>query len=117
MVYGDATSEGVLHLTHPEQAELAVVALPEAAITTMAVRALKRMAPNLPVVARVHRGQDIPRVRDAGADAVIHAEFEAGTEMIRQGLDRLGFPDRQVDHYIEQVRQHRYRQERRAAVT
>jgi hypothetical protein len=77
----------------------------------MAVRLLKRLAPDVPVVARVHRGVDIPKMRAAGADAVIHAEFEAGTEMIRQGLDRLGFPDPEVDAYIEQVRQHRYRNE------
>ncbi len=111
VVYGDATAEGVLAQAAPGQAELAVVALPEAAITEMAVRLLKQMAPNLPVVARVHRGIDIPRLRAAGADAVIHAEFEAGTEMMRQGLDRLGFPDAEVDAYIESVRQHRYRQE------
>jgi CPA2 family monovalent cation:H+ antiporter-2 len=109
-VYGDATSEVVLKYAHPERAELAVVALPEAAMTEMAVRLLKRVAPELPVVARVHRGVDIPRVRAAGADAVIHAEFEAGVEMIRQGLDRLGIPDPRVDAYLEGVRQHRYRQ-------
>lgn len=110
VLYGDATSEVVLKQAHPEQAELAVVALPEAATTEMAVCALKRLAPHLPIVARVHRGIDIPRIREAGADAVIHAEFEAGTEMIRQGLDRLGFPDPQVDDYIEQVREIRYRE-------
>jgi CPA2 family monovalent cation:H+ antiporter-2 len=111
VVYGDVTSEQVLKQTHPERAELAIVALPEAAITQMSVRLLKRLAPKVPVVARVHRGVDIPRVRAAGADAVIHAEFEAGMEMVRQGLDRLGFPDPTVDAYIEQVRQHRYREE------
>lgn len=111
VVYGDATSEIVLEKAGPEQAELAIVALPEAATTEMVVRCLKEIAPNLPVVARVHRGQDIPRMRAAGADAVIHAEFEAGTEMIRQGLDRLGFSDPEVDSYIEGVRQHRYREE------
>ncbi|HTE20601.1 MAG TPA: cation:proton antiporter [Armatimonadota bacterium] len=110
IVYGDATSAVVLKQARPEQAELAVVALPEAAMTQMAVRALKGLAPGLPVVARVHRGVDIPKVREAGADAVIHEEFEAGTEMIRQGLDRLGFPDRQVDTYLEGIRQVRYRQ-------
>jgi hypothetical protein len=31
--------------------------------------------------------------------------------MIRQGLERLGFPDEEVDHYIEEVRQRRYRQD------
>lgn len=110
-IFGDVTSETVLEQTHPEKVELAIVALPEAATSEMVVRLLKRLAPTLPVVVRVHRGFDIPILRSAGADAVIHAEFEAGTEMIRQGLDRLGFPDLEVDTYIERVRQHRYRQE------
>jgi hypothetical protein len=52
-------------------------------------------------------------MRAAGADAVVHAEFEAGAEMIRQTLDCLGFPDPEVDGYIDGVRQHRYRQEAR----
>jgi CPA2 family monovalent cation:H+ antiporter-2 len=111
VVYGDVTSETVLEKAKPESADLAVVALPEAATTEMAVRLLKKMAPGLRVVARVHRGNDIPLIRKAGADAVIHAEFEAGTEMIRQGLDRLGFADAEVDAYINEVRLHRYRQE------
>jgi hypothetical protein len=51
------------------------------------------------------------RSAQRGADAVIHPEFAVGTEMIRQGLDRPGFPDAEVDSYIEMVRQHRYRQE------
>ncbi|HVK02673.1 MAG TPA: cation:proton antiporter, partial [Armatimonadaceae bacterium] len=110
-IYGDATSETVLAKAYPHQAELAVLTLPDVASTEMSLRVLKQMAPGLPVVARVHRGIDIPRIRQAGADAVIHAEFEAGTEMIRQGLDRLGIPDTEVDAYIEDVRQHRYRQE------
>jgi CPA2 family monovalent cation:H+ antiporter-2 len=112
VVYGDATSEEVLKQARPAGAELAVVALPEAAATQMAVRLLKRLAPELPVVARVHRGVDIPRVREAGADAVVYAEFEAGMEMVRQSLDRLGFPDPEVDQYISEVRQVRYRDER-----
>lgn len=110
-IFGDVTSETVLEQTHPENMEMAIVALPEAATSEMTVRLLKRLVPTLPVVVRVHRGYDIPVLRSAGADAVIHAEFEAGTEMIRQGLDRLGFPDAEVDSYIEMVRQHRYRQE------
>jgi monovalent cation:H+ antiporter-2, CPA2 family len=111
VLFGDASSQTVLEQADLGAMELAVVALPEADTTEMTVRALKRMAPSLPVVARVHRGIDIPRLRNAGADAVIHAEFEAGTEMIRQSLDRLRFADKEVDTYIEEVRQHRYRQE------
>jgi CPA2 family monovalent cation:H+ antiporter-2 len=111
VIYGDASSETVLERTEPQHLELAVVALPEAAITEMAVRTLKRLAPGLPVIARVHRGMDIPAVRQAGADAVIHAEFEAGTEIIRQALDRLGFAGLEVNAYIERIREYHYRQE------
>ncbi len=111
VLYGDVTSETVLEQATPRDVELAVIALPEAATTEMALRLLKQMAPELPVVVRVHRGDDIPRMRKAGADAVIHAEFEAGTEMIRQGLDRLGFPDSEVETYLDRVRLHRYREE------
>lgn len=110
-LYGDASSETVLAQTSPARLSLAVVALPEAGATEMAVRALKRLAPSLPVIARVHRGPDIPRLRAAGADAVIHAEFEAGTEMIRQTLDRLRVADGATDAYLDGIRQHRYREE------
>jgi CPA2 family monovalent cation:H+ antiporter-2 len=111
VVYGDGTSEAVLKIARPQKADLAVVALPEASSTEMVVRALKEMAPSIRVVARVHRGDDIPRMRAAGADSVIHAQFEAGVEVIRQGLDFLRFPDDEVDAYIEGVRQYRYREE------
>jgi CPA2 family monovalent cation:H+ antiporter-2 len=114
VLFGDVTSDTVMEQARPRSAKLAIVALPEAATTEIAVRLLKKMAPSLTVVARVHRGNDIPRIRKAGADAVIHAEFEAGTEMIRQGLDRLGFADGEVDTYIDQVRLHRYREEEEA---
>lgn len=108
-IYGDASSATVLAHLEPEHKDMAVVALPEAVVTEVAVRTLKRLSPDLVVIARVHRGEHIPSLRRAGADAVIHAEFEAGTEMIRQALDRLGFADSEVDNYIENVRQHRYR--------
>ncbi len=110
-LYGDATSPSVLERAEPRCVQLAVVALPEADATEMAVRALREIAPQLPVLARVHRGTDIPRMRRAGAEAVIYAEFEAGTEMIRQTLDRLGFADPEVDEYLQGVRLERYREE------
>jgi CPA2 family monovalent cation:H+ antiporter-2 len=109
VLYGDATSDVVLGETHPEQAILAVVALPEYEMAETVVRSIRKMAPDLDIVARVHRGEHIPQMRAAGATAVIHAEFEAGAEMIRQTLDRLGFADPDVDGYLEGVRQHRYR--------
>ena len=111
VIYGDGSSIDVLRHAHPAQSELAVVALPEASMTEMAVRNLRSLAPNLQIAARVRRGDDIKRMRDAGADVVIHGEFEAGAEMIRQSLDRLGLSLEEVDSYVEEVRAQRYREE------
>lgn len=110
-VYGDAASPTVLQQVVNEDLELAIIALPESSTTEMAIRTLRKLSPTLQIVVRVHGGLDIHRMRLAGADAVIHAEFEAGTEMIRQGLSRLGISNANLDTYIEKERQHRYREE------
>lgn len=111
VVYGDATSDVVLSNANPQGAELGVVALPEASMTQIAVTLLKRLNPDLPVVARVHRQADIARVREAGADAVFHAEFEAAMAVIRHVLVRLDRSHSEVDAYIEEARQAWYRHE------
>jgi CPA2 family monovalent cation:H+ antiporter-2 len=109
--YGDATSAVVLRKVHPKNAELAVLTLPDADSTGIALRELKRLSPKLFVVARVHRGEDIPELRTLGADAVIHGEFEAGVETIRQTLRKLGIGRDEVRAYLDRARAHRYREE------
>lgn len=110
-VYGDATSQIVLRKAHPKGAELAVLALPDADSTGIALRELKRLSPDLYTVARVHRGEDIPVLRALGADAVIHGEFEAGAETIRQALRNLGVGRDEVRAYLDLARSHRYRED------
>ncbi len=111
VIYGDASSEVVLSKALSARIEMAVVALPEAGMTPIVVRLLKQLNPGLPVIARVHHGAYIPRVRAAGADEVIHAEFEASTAIIRHGLARLGCPEEETEQYLEEIRRVRYRME------
>lgn len=111
VIYGDATSPSVITRALLPSIELAIVALPEASMTPIAVRQLRELRPELPIVARVHRGIYIPRVRKAGADEVVHAEFEAATEIIRLGLARLGQPPDETEAYLQVIRGERYRRE------
>lgn len=108
VVYGDATSEAVLQKALAPSLELAVIALPEGNVTRLVMRELRRLAPSLRLVVRVHRGFDVERAYAQGADAVIHAEFEAATAMIRQGLASLGFAPSDINDYVEQVRRERH---------
>ena len=78
VLYGDASSETVLEHMHPHKKRMAVIALPEADITEMAVRTLKRLNPNLAILTRVRRTGDIPRMQQAGANAVILCGFRGG---------------------------------------
>jgi CPA2 family monovalent cation:H+ antiporter-2 len=109
VIYGDATSEVVLKEALQPSIKLAVVALPETEMTQMAIRLLKKLAPDLRVIARVHRGAAIPYVREAGADMVFHAEFETATGMIREGLSGLGVSDKEIETYLDEIREDRYR--------
>jgi CPA2 family monovalent cation:H+ antiporter-2 len=110
VVYGDATSAVVLKQAAPACVELAVAVLPEANLTQMAVRRLKQLSPGLPVLARVNRGADIARVREAGADMVFYAEFEAAVVMIGHSLERLQVPAPEIESYTAQLRHARYRE-------
>jgi CPA2 family monovalent cation:H+ antiporter-2 len=111
VVYGDASSAVVLAQANPSHARMAFVSLPEAELTVMAIRALKSLAPNIEIIARVHRGEDIPVVREAGAARVVHAEFEAGAAMIREGLMEMKIGPATIDDYIATIRDRRYRDE------
>jgi CPA2 family monovalent cation:H+ antiporter-2 len=108
VLYGDASSEAVLAQVGPHRAAIAVVALPEASTTERAVRILRRLAPEITIVARIHREEEILRLREAGADQVIYAEFETGAGIIRETLLHLGMSEREVDGYIASVRTRRH---------
>src|SRR5262249_19429221 len=105
------TSEVVVGTAMRPSLELAVVALPEASMTPVAVRILKQLKPDLSIVARVHHGSYIPRLRSAGADEVVHAEFEAAAAIIRHVLTLLEVPEPEVERYLEAIREERYRDE------
>jgi len=104
VVYGDALSDVVLRSALGPEVELAVVALPETSMTEMAVRKLKQLAPELRVVARVHRHADAHRAHAAGADDVTYAEQEVAAAIIRHGFERLGLPEPEIADYVRSLR-------------
>lgn len=103
-IYGDASSPNVLASAGIEGARVAVVALPDADVSAIVVRAIRRERAGARIVVRAHRDIDIPHLRDAGADTVIHAELEAATGMIREVLGDLGIGGGEADAYLDEVR-------------
>ncbi len=85
--YGDATRGSLLEAAGIEQAELFVVAIDQPEQAVLLVHELKRRCPGLRVLARAFDRGHHYRLRDAGADYVIHethnSALELGTEALR----------------------------------
>ncbi|UCH33297.1 MAG: cation:proton antiporter [Armatimonadota bacterium] len=107
-LYGDAASARVLEAAGAKESCLAVLALPDAMTTRLAIRSLKRISPGLPILARVHPTEEIDAMYREGAEEVVQAEFEASLEMLRHTLLRLGRDPRAAQARTDAVRQQRY---------
>lgn len=107
-LYGDAADSEVLDHAALSRARALVVTLPDEAAAEVVVAAGRYQSPELPIIARAATQPGVALLRELGAQNVILPELEGGLEIVRHTLMQLGFPLREVDGYVEAVRQDRY---------
>ncbi|WP_322488714.1 cation:proton antiporter [Chloroflexus sp.] len=107
-LFGDAANSDVLVHAGLERARALVVTLPDEMATEMVVAAVRKIAPNLPIIARAATTKGVGRLIDLGARDVIHPELEGGLEVMRHTLLCLGYPATQVQGYTDAVRRDEY---------
>lgn len=107
-IYGSAANEGVCRVARPEEAALAVIALPDFFQSRQAFRNLKRLNPKLPILVRAHWDKEREELFREGVTEVIQPEFEGSLEMIRHALMHVGTPALQLETYLHELRQQRY---------
>jgi monovalent cation:H+ antiporter-2, CPA2 family len=112
-LFGDATSPLLLKAAGAATARLAILALPDPLSTRLALKELRRLNPTLPVIARVHLQEEIEPMYAAGTEEAVFAEFEAGLEIIRHSLLRLGHNPEAVQARLDAIRQSHYDKFRR----
>ncbi|HVR72388.1 MAG TPA: cation:proton antiporter [Vicinamibacteria bacterium] len=108
VLFGDAANSEVLDHAGLDRARALVVTIPDEAAAGLTVAAARRLAPNLPIVARAATQQGIKHLAALGAQDVIHPEMEGGLQVVRHTLLRLGFPLREVQKYGDVVREESY---------
>lgn len=108
--YGDSSNIEVLRHAQLVLARALVVALPDPLACQLAVANAKQLNPNLDIIARAHRSQDVWDLYQLGAEEVVQPEFEASIEVIRYTLSKLGYTSREIQRYSHQIRKERYRQ-------
>ncbi|MGH2348968.1 MAG: cation:proton antiporter, partial [bacterium] len=107
-VYGDAASEPVLRRAGAATARMVVIAVPDFERARLAIRRVRELNPELPVLARAGHPKERVALIEAGATEVIQPEFEAAQTLIRHSLEGLGIPHDKVKHYMQQQRQVEY---------
>ncbi len=107
-LFGDAANSDVLIHAGLERARALVVTLPDETATEMVVAAARKIAPQLPIIARAATTKGVGRLLHLGAHDVIHPELEGGLEVMRHTLLCLGYPATQVQGYTDAVRRDEY---------
>jgi monovalent cation:H+ antiporter-2, CPA2 family len=107
-LFGDAANSEVLNHAGLSHARALVVTLPDEVATEMVASAARRLAPNLPIIARAATRSGVQRLTKQGVQDVIYPEFEGGLEVVRHTLLTLGYPATQVLSYTDAVRRDQY---------
>lgn len=90
VLFGDVTSEEVLHHLRLAEASELVLLLNDPDATARAVRAARAAAPSLPILARTPYVVDVPPLKAAGATDVVVGEAEAAAAVAERVLSRRG---------------------------
>lgn len=86
VIYGDASNEIVLHTAGVDHARLMLITVPSISVAQVIVERVKKMNPDLRIVARVESTEYMEALHRHGVYEVVQPELEAGLEIARQAL-------------------------------
>lgn len=104
-LFGDAAHPHLLEQARIGTASLVIMAMPEADRAQLAVRAVRRINPGVPILGRAHRTGDLEALQKAGVSEVIQPELEASTTLIRRSLNYLKLPEDRTAAYLDGFRE------------
>jgi len=105
--YGDASSERILKMAGIERAAAVAVTIPDPVASRMIVKRVRKLNPQVRIIARAKYARDMADLKALGAHEVIHEEFEASLEVIVRALQQLGVPLDAVHRTVQTMREER----------
>jgi CPA2 family monovalent cation:H+ antiporter-2 len=112
--FGDATNEAVLHQAGAERARAAAVVIGDPVATRSIVAQLRRMCPDLHIIARTRFLTEVQPLYELGASDVVPEEFETSIEIFHRMARYLGLPEEDARRLEEVIREDHYEVLRRA---
>ena len=114
MHFGDATNEAVLTQAGAERARAAAVVIGDPVATRSIVAQLRRMCPELHIIARTRFLTEVQPLYALGASDVVPEEFETSIEIFHRMAHYLDLPEERVDELEAAIREDHYGVLRRA---
>lgn len=108
VIYGDATQPLVLEAAHLTTGRVMLVTVPAATVTNAIVSSVRRLCPELNVVARAEGLDQLRTLRELGVYEVVQPESEAGLEITRQALLHLDLPPAEIQQFVDNIRRELY---------
>ena len=90
VVYGDAASPTILDRVGLAEARLLVVAVADPLVARLAAERALKIVPSLAIAGRARGARDRATLRHVGVRRVADPEVEAGVELARHALQRMG---------------------------
>jgi CPA2 family monovalent cation:H+ antiporter-2 len=104
ILYGDATAAEPLEAAGVARATAVVAVLSDPVASERAVRAVRALNPQVPVIVRTRYRGEAERMSGAGATLVVAEELEASLEVAAQLLARLDVPGNLAESLIVEAR-------------
>ena len=107
-IFGDAAAEPVLEAAGVGKARLVIVTVPDPAGTRLVIERIRRIAPEVHVVARSATPNQLEELGRLGVYEAVQPELEAGLELGRQALSHLGVGASEIQRLSDQIRREFY---------
>lgn len=104
MVFGDASQPIVLEAASVEHSRLLLITTPSIIVTRTISTLSHNLNPGLCIIARCGEQDQMKSLHELGVSEVVLPAFEAGLEITRQALQRLGVPPMKILEFTNSLR-------------
>jgi CPA2 family monovalent cation:H+ antiporter-2 len=108
IVFGDATRAPLLERVGIAEARFAIVVVNDPIATREIVSLVRRLAPNVQILARTRYVRDLDVLETAGADVVVAEELEGTVTMVSEVLRLSGVTEGSVARFARELREEGY---------
>ncbi|HII98171.1 MAG TPA: potassium transporter KefB [Methanoregula sp.] len=104
VIFGDATSDGVLNHAGIQAARIAVIAINDPVAIRKITAQVRRLNAGITIIVRTRYVSEMEMLYIMGADEVIAEEFETSVEIFTVVLHKYFIPRDQIETFIGEVR-------------